>query len=77
MYVRNMTASEGRALIERLTGMPLLLWCTQRMATRNHQVIISDYSGIAGYAVRYAVAVYDGEGVLLDRFNVPPALSDR
>lgn len=64
MRIDTVHATEGAARLLWKYELPVILWATCSVDGGKYQAIICEYSS------QFAVAVYDSEGELVERFNV-------
>lgn len=69
MRIETVSEPTARRILSDL-GLPLVFWATQHMDCGRHQATVCDYTHMPG-PVRYAIGLYDREGNLTRRLNVP------
>lgn len=47
-----------------------VFWMTCLVANGKYEAQVADYSDMKAYKVRYAIAIYEKEGDMIERFNV-------
>ncbi len=71
MKIDRISDIEAHNRVRSMTGIALMLSVGSHTATSpKWQVMVCDYTKLAGYEVKFQVAIYDKDGHLKDRFNV-------